>query len=251
MLTCHKFSGAGNTFLIIDDREETFPIGEVSSYCYTEPDDPVDGLILWHNSSKGDAKMVYYNRDGSYGEMCGNGLRCFVHFLNDQGLYPVESVEVGDKLLKVKGNPPKIWTFLQETHVLFWDITVLNRQLYVVDTGVPHAVLFAEDPVDVVQEGMAIRNHPKFAPRGVNVNFVWVNGRNEIAVRTYERGVEAETLACGTGAVASAYVTARLGYTENQVTVVTRSGAPLEIDLKEGNAVAGPSECLGIWQLSS
>lgn len=247
----HKYSGAGNTFLILDDRKCSFPLDLVSFFCRSSGKKPVDGMILWRFSTRGDARMDYYNRDGSFAKMCGNGLRCFVHFLYEKGLTLVRNIEVCDNLLKVEGLPPRISVFLQDPQILFWNITLYNTLFYVVDTGVPHAVSFFKDPVDVVKKGRAIRKHPHFFPQGVNVNFVWVQNREEIVIRTYERGVEAETLACSTGAVACAFVAHRLGFTSDRVRVVTQSGVKLEINLKEGNVVTGPSEFLGVWQLSN
>lgn len=246
MRTFHRFSGAGNTFLIFDDRRGDFPLRKIPDLC----GDDTDGVIFWRHSSAADAEMVYYNADGSLGEMCGNGLRCFVHFLHDQGLIkPTYTIEVFGKLLKVKGNPPTIWIYLGEPKVLFWKKEVKSHTVYVVDTGVPHAVIFAQDPIDVVKEGMALRHAPAFQPRGVNVNFVWVDSPDLLRVRTYERGVERETLACGTGSCASAFVANRLGKVGERVNVITRSCQRLIIELKGGIQLLGPTEKIAEGQL--
>ena len=248
----HKYSGAGNTFYIFDDRKGDFPLSSISNLCRPEKGEWTDGVILWRPSRLGDAQMAYFNADGSIGEMCGNGLRCFVHFLHDQGIIqPTYSIEVFGKLLKVKGNPPTIWTYLGIAKVLFWEMSLLDQTLYVVDTGVPHTVIFAQDPVDVVKEGMALRYAEVFQPRGVNVNFVWVDAPDRLRVRTYERGVERETLACGTGAAASVFVASRLGKVGNRATVVTRSQETLEVELDNGISLSGPTEKIDEGQLKA
>jgi len=250
MRTFHKYSGAGNTFFIFDDRKGDFPLPSIPRLCRPETGEETDGVIFWRSSHIGDAQMAYYNADGSIGEMCGNGLRCFVHFLHDQGLVQASySIEVFGKLLKVKGNPPTIWTHLGKAEVLFWDLSLSDRTVYVVDTGVLHAVIFAQGPVDVVQEGMALRNAKVFEPRGVNVNFVWIQSRDRLEVRTYERGVERETLACGTGVAASVFVAHRLGKVEKRTSVEVRSGARLEVELDDGIHLCGPTEKIGEGQL--
>jgi diaminopimelate epimerase len=241
MRTYYKYNGAGNTFLLFEDFEGDFPLHRISELCSRPPPLEADGLILARRSSIADFQMVYFNRDGSFANLCGNGLRCFVHFLRDLGhLQTLFFIEVGDKVLTVKWNQRKILTFFPPPQVIHWDLPVEGRRVFVVDTGVPHLVSFATDEVDVLQEGMRFRHHPLFAPQGVNVNFV--KEGNPLSVRTYERGVEGETLACGTGAVAVAFVANRLGKCATVASVKTGSGALLEIELGEQILLSGPSE---------
>lgn len=248
MQTLHKYSGAGNTFLIVDDRDENFPLEMVPSLCSSE----TDGLILWRNSLRADAEMVYFNRDGSSARMCGNGLRCFVHFLHDVGHSPhPRLIEICDQLLKVTGVFPNVWIHLPTPKVLFWELKLSGHTLFVVDTGVPHAVVFAKDPINVVQEGRKLRWDPYFGSAGVNVNFVWVDTPQKLRVRTYERGVEDETGACGTGSCAAAFVAHELGLSASRTQIQVRSGELLEVDLTQEVLLSGPTKKLAELKCTS
>ena len=165
-----KYSGAGNSFVILKDFDKMFLPALVTQLC---TDHRVDGLILARYSSIADFEMVYFNADGSRAAMCGNGLRCFVHFLRDEGFaQPSYLIEVSGKVLTVKCEGSKILTFLPIPRVLHWEIELLSKTVYVVDSGVPHVVVFANGEVNVLQEGGAMRHHEKFQPEGANVNFV-------------------------------------------------------------------------------
>lgn len=250
MRILHKYSGAGNDFLIVDDFEKGFPLEQIPFLCRKDTGFGVDGCILWRRSQVADGQMLYFNADGSKAAMCGNGLRCLIQYLRDQGKEKKEyTIEVWGKVLTGKCKGSKIWTFFPEAKTLFWSLQLGNRELFVVDTTVPHAVLFAEDPLDVVQEGMAIRSAPLFAPDGVNVNFVSIESKDKLRLRTYERGVEAETLACGTGAAAAVFVAHALGKTSKRVKVETRSKMCLDVELNNGIQVSGPAEKIGEYQL--
>lgn len=237
-----KYHGAGNDFLLFEDLEQTFPTEKVSFLCDRKRGIGADGLILVRPSQRADFQMVYFNQDGSEAALCGNGLRCFAHFLSDQGMArsPLR-VEIGGRILTVMGKPPTISIYLPVPKVLEWGIITSNRQQFLVDPGVPHLVLFIEEPVDIVLEGRVLRNHPLFGQKGVNVNFVRVLEKDHLAIGTYERGVEDETLACGTGAVSAAFVAHALGYTGKRVKVTPKSGEEMEVVLGKEVELTGPS----------
>lgn len=242
MLTFSKYHGAGNDFILIEDFEETFSKDLVPKLCHRSLGIGSDGLILARHSERADFKMVYFNRDGSEAAFCGNGLRCFVHFLRDFGKIQKEyRIEIGQKILTVICEGSKIFTFLPIPDILMWEVKLEEHETYVVDAGVPHAVVFALDTVDVLQEGRALRLHEKLAPEGANVNFVKPLSQEKLQLRTYERGVELETLACGSGAASSAFVAHKLGLCGPKVEVITRSDEVLDIEVGKEIKVGGPS----------
>jgi diaminopimelate epimerase len=234
-----KYHGAGNSFILLKDFDRSFSPSHVVSLCAEQN---VDGLILARHSAIADFEMVYFNADGSSAAMCGNGLRCFVHFLRDEGFVrPSYKIEVAGKVLTVKCQEGKILTFHPLPTILIWEIELLSKTAYVVDSGVPHVVVFAKEPIDVLQEGGAMRHHEMLNPDGANVNFVTVEGER-LFVRTFERGVERETLSCGTGVIASAFVASRLGLAQGVVDVVTRSGEVLSVHVGDEVELFGPTE---------
>lgn len=238
----HKYSGAGNDFLLFEDFAEDFPLSQSPKLCHRHHGIGADGLILARHSHLGDFEMVYFNADGSLGEMCGNGLRCFVHFLRDLGhIKDLYQVEIGGNVLTVKCEGAKISTFLPWPRVRLDEVHIEKIQGFRINTGVPHLVLFIEEEVDVERVGRELRHHSLFHPEGVNVNFVRVQGKDELQVRTYERGVERETLACGTGAAAAALVANEIGKCGREVKVITRSKEILEVRLGEEIEIIGPS----------
>ncbi|MDN3505994.1 MAG: diaminopimelate epimerase [Simkaniaceae bacterium] len=238
-MTISKYHGAGNSFVILEDFDKVFLPELVPKICIEHS---VDGLILARLSALADFEMVYFNADGSHPAMCGNGLRCFVRFLRDQGVLKSSyQVEVSGKVLTVKCEGEKILTFHPLPRILFWEIELLSKTVYVVDSGVPHVVVFAKEPLDVLQEGGAMRHHEKLKPDGANVNFVTLKD-GKLFVRTFERGVENETLACGTGVIASAFVANRLGHATDAVDVVTRSGEVLSVKIGDEVELLGPTE---------
>jgi diaminopimelate epimerase len=203
-----------------------------------------DGLILIEPSKKADFKWRYYNADGSEAEMCGNGGRCVARFaylkgiagssLKFETLAGILSAQVDGKKVKLEMTKP-FGLKLDETIFIDGEEQIFSS----INTGVPHAVLFAEDleGLDIIRIGRAIRYHSFFAPGGTNANFVRVEKDSQLSIRTYERGVENETLACGTGAVASALVAAFKGLVKSPVSIKTRGGEVLtvyfEIEAKE------------------
>ncbi len=241
-----KMSGSGNDFILLDHREvpwREWDLPEVARrLCRRRLSIGADGLILLMpaKAAQNDFSWRFLNADGSEAEMCGNGARCAARFASMKGLARdrmrfetlsgVIEAEVREGSVRVRmGDPTGIRR----------DLTVLTRgdahPLVFMDTGVPHAVSFVEDVegVDVAEVGRSIRYHEAFAPRGTNADFVQVMDRHTIKMRTYERGVEGETLACGTGAVASAVAARIRGDAVPPVTVITRSGLPLVISFQE------------------
>ncbi len=211
-----KYHGAGNDFILIDDRALSFPIEKpdlIAALCQRCFGIGADGLILLQPSSKADYRMRIFNQDGSEAAMCGNGIRCLVDFA--QPLAPACTVETGHGVLNCQIKDGQIGVHLGaplalNSHSLSlegqnWDIHVLN-------TGVPHGVIFVDDVhiIDVMRLAPQIRFHPLFFPEGINVNFASVSREGTIAVRSYERGVEGETLSCGTGSAAVGWMAAKL-----------------------------------------
>ncbi|PSL03340.1 diaminopimelate epimerase [Cecembia rubra] len=202
----YKYQGTGNDFVMIDDRAENFPVhnlGLVQNLCDRRFGIGADGLILIRNKSGFDFEMIYFNADGSQ-SMCGNGARCAVAFSRFLGIIENETYFLaidGPHDAKVAGD----WIELGMSPVT----SLANAgKDYFVNTGSPHHVRFVEDVTSypVVKEGAEIRYSETYAPKGTNVNFVTPIASDEIYVRTYERGVEAETLSCGTGVTACALV---------------------------------------------
>ncbi|EKB50835.1 diaminopimelate epimerase [Cecembia lonarensis] len=205
-ITFYKYQGTGNDFVMIDDRTEVFPEGNlalVQRLCDRKFGIGADGLILIRNKEGYDFEMVYFNADGSQ-SMCGNGARCAVAFSKYLGIISDQT-----HFMAIDG-PHEAKVSDQEIELGMSPVTSLANagQDFFVDTGSPHHVRFVED-VDsyaVVQEGASIRNAEMYQPNGTNVNFVTPIAADEIHVRTYERGVEDETLSCGTGVTACALV---------------------------------------------
>lgn len=238
-----KYVGSGNDFILIDNRDLSFPshdLAFISKLCHRQFGIGADGVILLENAKTADFKMRIFNADGSEAEMCGNGIRCFFKFIRDCGIdrpsYLIETKEAQIKLEEGKDEHVKV-SMQQPFDVRFGiDLTIdlIPLKIHFLNTGVPHAVIFLDEIKDSDLKDLApkIRFHPEFFPKGTNVNFVTITGKNEIAIRTYERGVENETLGCGTGACASAIATAHLFGVQHPVQVKTKSGEKLEIDFK-------------------
>jgi diaminopimelate epimerase len=236
----YKMHGGGNDFVLIDHRERFIPEAEQPRFarrvCHRQLGAGADGLILIEDTPTAHFRWRFYNADGSQPEMCGNGGRCAARFAVLNGIAPAElSFETlaGTIVASVKGRlvkllMPGVGDCLLGQDIPLEETTLLGHFLKV---GVPHvAVPVADlDAAPVTGWGRAVRFHPLFAPAGTNVNFMRVEGPQTIRIRTYERGVEDETLACGTGAAASALIAARLGQVVSPVTVHTRGGEALTI----------------------
>lgn len=236
----YKMNGCGNDFIIIDNRDrvvDKFDLKNfISNVCRRKISAGADGLILVENSETVDFKWRFFNSDGSTAEMCGNGARCvarFAHlnkiagpemsFETDAGIVHAQVIEND---VKIKMTDP---SYFKTDYTLELENSSLN--ISSINTGVPHVVIAVDEieNVEVVKVGREIRFHDIFAPAGTNVNFVSVQKDDFLSIRTYERGVEDETLACGTGAVAGAIVMADKTEIESPVKVMTRSGKYLYI----------------------
>ncbi|MEE9255660.1 MAG: diaminopimelate epimerase [bacterium] len=235
-----KLSGSGNDFIFIDNRDRRFDadamIGFVRSVCRRGVSIGADGLMFIEPSERADFKWRFFNADGSEAEMCGNGGRCAVRFAERIGIgsgsFSFETI-AGVIDATIEGSCVKL-RMTQPTDFRPGVEVGLNGRSVTVDclnTGVPHAVSFVEDAgaAAVVGDGRLIRRHDLFAPAGANANFCQVTGPRAVTLRTYERGVEDETLACGTGAVAAAILAATRGLVEPPVDVRVRSGETLTI----------------------
>jgi diaminopimelate epimerase len=242
-LTFAKMAGGGNDFVVVDHRTARVadPAALARRVCTPHLSVGADGLILVESSARATFRMRYWNSDGSVGEFCANGTRCAARFAFMNVIAPrrmtietgagITGAEVSDGgLVTLALQPPH--SFRPERPLRVGDRTVRGSFIVV---GVPHYVIFLRDELwtqDIAPLGRAIRTHPDLQPAGANVNFVVVRGPNEIEVRTYERGVEAETLSCGSGVVASSAVSALFGKVKPPVSVLTRSGITLEVNLR-------------------
>jgi diaminopimelate epimerase len=234
-----KMNGAGNDFVMLDNRDLRHRLDKatIARLCDRHRGIGSDGLIAVEPASNGaDFKMRYYNADGGEAEMCGNGARCFARFAGrlagrkDRLTFEtmagaIGADFVGDHVCLAMSNPH---SYADEVELLAAD-EKLN--VYFLNTGVPHAVVFVEDleKTDIVRLGRALRHHPHFAPKGTNANFIAELPGGGIAIRTYERGVEDETLACGTGVCAAALIFARLTGARSPVSVKVRGGDTLKV----------------------
>lgn len=245
-----KMQGCGNDFVIIDNRAQRVPASSMEEWarrvCRKSFGVGADGLIFLDDAPQGsgfDYIWHFYNADGSRAEMCGNGSRCAARLANMLGMAGPEHVlgtDAGGIAAKVLPDG-QVRVRLTKPHGLRTAIALnvdgLSLTAHFVNTGVPHTVVFFDDvsTVDVKALGRAIRFHPEFAPAGTNANFVSVTGLGSLNLRTYERGVEDETYACGTGACASAAVAHALGLTGPDVEVTTSGGEVLGVSLASGD----------------
>ncbi len=205
MLKFYKYQGAGNDFILFDNREHVFPLidreNKIKFLCDRRFGIGADGVMLLEISASADFKMLYFNSDGKEGSMCGNGGRCIVSFANDIGLigHKTNFIAVDGMHEAYYHSPDNIELGMSNVEKI-----KLGQDFAVLNTGSPHYVKFVPDlhNVDVYKEGKFIRNLPEYKDEGINVNFVEKSG-NQLQVYTYERGVEDETLACGTGVTAA------------------------------------------------
>ena len=219
-----KYQGAGNDFVIIDNRHGNIQITneQIRLLCNRRFGIGADGLMLLNSLDKYDFEMVYYNADGAEGSMGGNGGRCITQFAFDLGIRK-------ENYLFLASDGPHEAFFGKNNwiHLKMKNVSNINsyEDDFVLDTGSPHYIKAVDEveKIDVVQEGRMIRNNQEFKQNGINVNFVQVKNNN-ILVRTYERGVEDETFSCGTGVTASALVFAYNDQGFNRVEVSTKGG---------------------------
>lgn len=203
-MTFYKYQGTGNDFIIFDNRDAkiSFTTAQVAQMCNRHFGIGADGLMLLQKADGYDFKMVYYNSDGRESSMCGNGGRCITAFAKSLGI-------INDTASFLATDGPHTATIDANGIVSLHMGDVSGMDIHeghtILNTGSPHYVLWVKDvkDIDVFREGRRIRNQPEFQPDGINVNFVQLH-EGEISVRTYERGVEDETMSCGTGVTAAA-----------------------------------------------
>jgi diaminopimelate epimerase len=249
LLHFFKMNGAGNDFIIVDNRDlsltKALDTDTIAALCDRHRGIGADGLLAVEPAKKGaDFRFRYYNADGGEAEMCGNGARCFGRFTAHLGEIVLNKVTfetiagtlaaemIGDDV-RIAMSEPKDLKLNTEAKVPGLDVP-----LHFVNTGVPHVVAFLEsadalDDFDVFNFGAAIRNHAAFAPAGTNANFAAVLAPGHISIRTFERGVEDETLACGTGMVASALIHHLLTGAPSPIKVDVEGGDTLEIGFEK------------------
>lgn len=241
MLSFFKMQASGNDFVVVDNRRGSIKnaLAFTRKVCALHTGIGADGVLLVEKSRKADFKMRIVNSDGSEAEACGNGFRCIGLFAHKKLGFPAKftfETLAGLVAASVKGNRVRVRMVQPKDLKKNASLKIGGRKLgyAFLNTGVPHAVVFTEglDKLDVNTLGRTIRQHPDFKPKGTNANFVEIKGAHAIRVRTYERGVEQETLACGTGSTASAILSAVRGYTRPPVKVHTRGGEVLNIDFK-------------------
>lgn len=255
-----KYVGCGNDFILIDDRLNHFPIKDkntIARLCHRNYGIGADGLILLQRSSRASFRMRIFNADGTEAEMCGNGLRCLMKFVlelgfSDQASYSIETMhslllaEFFDQDVKIEMGQ---FTSKSRSFSVDWNNETL--QIHSLNTGVPHAVIFVDDlnRSDFTNLGSHLRHSPLFGEAGTNVNIAQLLNSNEIAIRSYERGVEGETLACGTGATAVALAAAGLHNFASPVTIRFRSQEKLVIQFQKIDSIfskitmTGPAYC--------
>lgn len=256
-----KMHGAGNDFVLIDDREGSFPAEDhalVHNLARAKYGIGCEGVILIQvpEGDGADFRMRFYNPDGNEVEMCGNGARCVARLANEIGAAPkkmrFETVAghigaeiTGENQVRLHMTEPKDWILNGKL-----DMEEQKLPFHFVNSGVPHVVIVVENlkQVDLATIGAAVRYHGRFQPAGTNVNLIEITGKDALSLRTYERGVEAETLACGTGMVASGLIAGSLGLVSVPVQITCAAGDVLQVgyDPTESGAtnvtLTGPAE---------
>jgi diaminopimelate epimerase len=224
-LTFYKYQGTGNDFILFDNRNNEINLtnSQVKKLCDRKFGIGADGLILLCAKEGYDFEMIYYNADGSVSTMCGNGGRCMVRFAHDMGIH--KNVY---NFLAVDGAHEAEITTENIVRLKMQDVSKVEQHFShaILNTGSPHYIKFCTNvrKMNVEEEGREIRYNDEFTGEGINVNFVENTGSYSIYVRTYERGVEAETLSCGTGVTAAALVSAHNEHGFNEVEVQTNGG---------------------------
>ncbi len=240
-----KMSGTGNDFIIIDHRTQFLNGIDLADLAHTlcrrRFSIGADGLILIEESEQADFSWRFFNSDGSLAEMCGNGARCAARFAYTNRIAPAKMCFetlagiIEAQVMEPESNGPVVKILMPPPTA-----AVLNQPLFVdeeeklvhsINTGVPHAVCFVDrlQETPIFEWGRLLRYDDVFQPAGTNVNFVEILGADELKVRTYERGVEEETMACGTGAVAAALIAAMLGKSSSPTRITTSGGDQLVI----------------------
>jgi len=239
----YKMQGNGNDFILIDNRRGVLQgknlTGLAKQVCHRNRSVGADGLIVVVPSKKADFKWRFFNSDGSEAEMCGNGSRCAARFAYLKKIAKKNmTFETLAGIIHAVVNKDTVRVQLTNAYGLRTNIAVPldrgTRTGHFINTGVPHLVYLSDhlDAEDVDGVGRKTRQHEIFKPGGTNVNFVQIDGPHRLRIRTYERGVEGETLACGTGAVAAALIAAALRKVSSPATVMTKGGDRLVVSFK-------------------
>jgi diaminopimelate epimerase len=258
MLRFIKMNGAGNDFVMLDNRGGSIQLSrdQISRICDRHRGVGADGILLLEEAANGaDFRMRYYNRDGGEAEMCGNGARCFARFANKvTGADGPITFETPAGIIGARVENDRVTLQMSEPTDLRLNVPLQlegeDAVVHFINTGVPHVVVPVSrvDMVQVRERGSSIRYHEMFSPKGTNANFLEKRGGRSIAIRTYERGVEEETLACGTGVVASALIFAAMEEARGPIKVLVRGGSELTVDFEnEGGrfrevTLTGPAE---------
>jgi diaminopimelate epimerase len=239
-----KMNGAGNDFVVIDNRSRQFSLDRktIARLCDRHRGVGADGLLVVEPAEgQADFRMRYYNADGGEAEMCGNGARCFARY--SARLMPEKpaslsfETQAGVITAKLEGDLVSLDMGRPTDHRApqVFDLGGASHEIHFLNTGVPHAVVFVEnvEKVDVQNLGRTIRRHESFAPKGTNANFARALDPNHLVLRTYERGVEGETLACGTGVCATALLHALATGAASPVHVTVRGGDTMRVDFTQ------------------
>ena len=234
-----KMNGAGNDFILIDNRmgDVRLDRSQIAELCDRHRGIGADGiLLLERRTNRADFRMRYFNADGGEAEMCGNGARCFARFANKVAAAKEKisfETQAGLISAELKGDSVTLGMTEPADLRLHLELGIAgeNKTVHFINSGVPHVVIPVVniEDVDVRHEGAAVRYHKIFSPSGTNVNFMEKRGAKKIAIRTYERGVEDETLACGTGIVASALIFGATEGCHGPITVLPRGGDELQV----------------------
>jgi diaminopimelate epimerase len=239
-----KMNGAGNDFVMLDNRDLSLHLskGAIEALCDRHRGIGADGMLAVEPATDGgDFKMRYYNADGGEAEMCGNGARCFARFVNKLHDDKLDALkfETLAGMISAKFFSDEVEINMSAPHSLklrqSLSVDADQLEVHSVNTGVPHAVVFVDDldNVEVRRLGAGLRYHEAFAPKGTNANFVKITSPGAISIRTYERGVEDETLACGTGMVACALIAHELHNFASPVAVHVKGGDTLKVGFEQ------------------
>lgn len=255
-----KMTGGGNDFVVFDNRESWFPRAQaadvVARLCRRGLGVGADAVLLFEEDPELDFRMVYFNADGGEAPMCGNGALCIARYARMTGAVAGPQMEFATgsgpfRAEVLDPEEPRVSLWLVPPRDLALDVPDLARPPYqrvgYLDTSTPHVIALldsveAVEAHDVAGEGRRLRHDARWNPPGTNVNFIAVHDRGRIRLRTYERGVEAETLSCGTGSTAAAILTSLWGLTDPPVVVETSGGSPLTVDFTPPSDGALPGD---------
>ncbi len=254
-----KASGGGNDFILIDNRKQNIDnsvlIEAIPSICSRGLSVGADGVIILAEAHDADFDWSYFNSDGSYASLCINGVLSAVRACKYWGLRKSTftfNTPSGKIKSKTKGNKIRLFLPSPRDIRLNQELSIESRNLncHFINTGVPHAIVFHDnlEEIPVNELGEKVRNHKLFLPEGSNVDFVKIIGDSELSIRTYERGIEGETLSCGTGAFASAIIAVLLRLTQSPVKVCTKGGSRYTIDTLE-NYLEGEARLVYMGEL--